>query len=221
MKEQEWEVAREFAGIKARGLVGQYGYTENDVEDIEQELLLDLMEHPPKESDNIERSIVQAINDKKRNLIQYRKQKCRDYRRKSISLYDKVDDGDGDGDKTLRHETMGVQDCRQRKGLARSSDQERIALKLDVDDFRSTLSDFDTQLCNLIEDNGLKETANALNVARSTVILHLSKLRPALQLHLTSKKDEFSVGRFSEFRGRGTVEGNQISRPEKGENDAV
>ena len=79
--EEFWNCAHNIACSKARKLVGLYGFTEHDLPDIEQELLLALVKKIPHYDPDIAREttfIMRVTEGKIADLISYQKASCRD-----------------------------------------------------------------------------------------------------------------------------------------------
>lgn len=86
-------LARRIAGKKARMLYGRFGFTEHDVPDIGQELLLEIYRR--RENFDPERGcaaafILRIANSKTADLIRYRQAECRDWRKCRRSLNEMI-----------------------------------------------------------------------------------------------------------------------------------
>lgn len=93
------DYAAETIRHKARQLAGTAGFTKDDIEDIEQDLAVDLLERLPKFNPNRAKHttfVARLIERKIANLIRYRTQECRDYRRMECSLSENLEDSEGE-----------------------------------------------------------------------------------------------------------------------------
>jgi RNA polymerase sigma-70 factor (ECF subfamily) len=93
------DYAAETIHHKARQLVGTAGFTEGDIEDIEQELRLDLLERLPRfnPAKATQKTFVARVVERRiSTLIRYRTQEGRDHRRLTCSLSENIVDADGE-----------------------------------------------------------------------------------------------------------------------------
>jgi len=113
---------------KARQLVGRYGFTASDREDIEQELMLDLLQRLPRfDPSRAKRKtfINRVVDNAVASLVKRQKAEKRDYRRNGGSLSKDVEAPDGG--LVERGDTLSAD-----TGQAGRSDEEGCLLVFDV-----------------------------------------------------------------------------------------
>ena len=177
------EYARTCIHHKARQLVGQAGYTEDDVEDIEQDLTLDLLERLPKfdpAKATFNTFVAQVVARKCCNLVRYRQAEMRDHRREECSLNDEIDDGEGG---QVEHVATISQDEHDlRIGKYNRPAEERTDLQLDIaaalDDLPADLR----QVAEMLPTMSIAQVARELGIPYSTFYdSHLARLRKAFE----------------------------------------
>ena len=168
---------------KARQLVGNAGYTEDDVEELEQEMRLDLLKRLPKfdPSKATYNTFVSRLVERKiSNLIRHRTQEIRDYRCEKCSLNDTVETGDSNNKKVKRMETITQDEHDLRSGKYRRPAAERLDLQLDISMVLSKLPPELRELAELLKSMSITEAARELGIPRSTIYsFGLAKLRLA------------------------------------------
>jgi len=167
----------------ARKLVGRAGYTEDDVEDIEQDLALELLKWLPKfdpEKATFNTLISRVIRWKCRNLLRHRQMELRDHRREECSLNDEIDDGEGG--QVNRVATISQDEHDLRIGKYNRSAQERTDLQLDVAAALADLPDDLRQIAEMLQTMSIADVARELGVSYSTFYeVHLAQLRGAFE----------------------------------------
>ncbi len=163
---------------KARQLVGQYGFTGSDAEDLEQELLVDLTNRIHKYNSNkatLKTFVSRIVDHKIANIVRHRKQQKRDYRRNECSIDDRVSDEEGEA--VLRGQTLSHDGRRPHiQGNANQQD-----LSIDLSDAIESLSAESRELFDLLLTCSISEAARELGIRRSTLYnKRLPKLRTAL-----------------------------------------
>jgi len=182
MNEQTRKYAAERAHFKARQLLGKYGFTEADFEDLQQELLLHVLKHLPN-FDSGKASIrvfVTTLIDKRiANLVEDQEADCRDWRRVERSLDDPVPDEGEDGEDGMASfgDTISEDQGDARLGVARHSREDRADLAMDLARALQRLTPRDRQLCELLKEYTAEETARLAGVDRSHVHRRIKAIR--------------------------------------------
>jgi len=163
--------------IKARQLVGKAGFTENDRNDLEQELMIDLLQrirhfNPAKAKKTT--FMTRIVERHMATLLEARNARCRNWRLcleslnacrenekgDTIELIDLID-GDGNlGDPDREPRQASVTDLRM--------DMQRVIEALPTD-----LRD----LCDRLRESNMAEIARELGVARTTLYDKLTRIR--------------------------------------------
>ena len=90
--------ARDIIRYKARQLIGKYGFTRDDYDDLQQEMMLDLLrrlgKYDPSKA-GLSTFVARIVDRKVSTLIRHQRQEKRDYRRQVCSLDAQVEDQDG------------------------------------------------------------------------------------------------------------------------------
>lgn len=163
---------------KARQIVGKAGYTQDDVDDIEQELALDLLRRLPKFDParaTYNTFVARLVERKISNLIRHRTQEVRDYRREVCSLNDDIDVGE-DAPKQ-RLVTINQDEHDRRSGKYKRED-----MQLDIAAVLAELSPELRQAGELLMTMPVAQVAATLGVPRSTFYeSHLAPLRAAFE----------------------------------------
>lgn len=148
---------------KARMLVGKYGFTSSDRDDIEQELTLDLLQRSPKfdpQRCTARKFVVWVVRKKLYHLIRAR---LRDKRRKVF------------GGKSVECLSKNIEVGRPRGGDCDEAVQRELAL-----DVRSVLEQLPRSLRDVAERlqfDSISQVARDLGVPRSTLRSMLKKIR--------------------------------------------
>ena len=144
--EEFWNCAHNISRSKARKLVGRFGFTEHDVPDIEQELLLVLVKKLPHYDPGIAREttfIMRVIESKIADIIAHRQAGCRDWRKCELSLNSPVVKSGMRVSELI--ETMVSENC---------SD---LYLALDIAEFIEQLPPELAELCELLKHYSVTE----------------------------------------------------------------
>jgi len=178
--EQVHEYAIGRARFKARQLVGKHGFTESDVDDITQDLLVAVLERLPKYDrgrGGMKTFISTIIDRHLALLIDGQSAGCRDYHRTERSL-DELVPGEDDEPVTLG-ETIAEEDARSHRGLDVRGRHERADLAMDIAMVLDRLDEADRQLCILLQGMSLAEVAAASGIARSHLYKRIAVIRRA------------------------------------------
>lgn len=163
---------------KARQLVGHYGFTRDDREDLEQELALDLLRRLPKyrpERASRNTFIARVVDHKVATIIEHQRTSCRGYLIPKVSLDDPRDDGEGN--ETPCSEVLDAAAYLRQTGRSdfRSpEDQDRVIALADA--VRSLPPDLQ-ELCSLFATYTISEISRIARIPRGTLYEHLSKIR--------------------------------------------
>jgi RNA polymerase sigma-70 factor (ECF subfamily) len=144
--EDFWNCAHNISHSKARKLVGRFGFMENDVPDIEQELLLALVKKLPHFDPRIAREttfIMRVVESKIADIIAHRQAGCRDWRQRGLSLNIPV-----------VKSGVGVSDLVETLASENSSD---LYLSLDIAEFIEQLPPELAELCELLKHYSVTE----------------------------------------------------------------
>jgi len=157
------EYATTLIRLKARQLIGKYGFTRSDREDLEQELTLDLLIRLGRfdPSKGQPATFVRMVVDRRvASLIRERKSLSRDYRRARHSL-DELSDEIGDGNLT-----EPAIDNRHHCDLA-----------IDMVEALDTLSDDQCSIAESLRDDPLTEVAREHHCSREAMRRHAEQIR--------------------------------------------
>jgi len=157
------EYATTLIRLKARQLIGKYGFTRSDREDLEQELTLDLLMRLGHfdASKGQPATFVRLVVDRRvASLIRERKSLARDYRRARHSL-DELSDEIGDGNLT----EPAVDDQHERD------------LAIDMAEALDTLSDVQRSIAESLRDDPLTEVAREHHCSREAMRRHAEQIR--------------------------------------------
>ena len=156
---------------KAHQLVGKAGFTRDDVEDIQQDLIVDLLERLPNFDPNkaaYNTFVARIVKRKVCKLIRHRMQGMRDYRREDYSINTTIKIDDETKIECSQTISRDEQDFRTGKHL-RPAD-ERTDLRLDISLVVSGLPPELRELAGLLlTTTSIAEVARKLGIPRSTL----------------------------------------------------
>jgi len=164
---------------KAKGLAGKYGLTNQDREDIEQELLLELWERLPDFDPGLSthRAFVWGVvNNKVVSIIRERIAEMRDYRLCACSLNERRTSEDDPGGQELQ-DLITEEQIRERLGLFGPSAEDLADLRMDVQAVLANLPPDLRWLCERLVVQTVTEIHNETGIARSTIHRRMRKLR--------------------------------------------
>jgi len=163
---------------KARQLVGKFGFTQSDLEDLEQDLMLDLLHRLHKyDPARAQRNtfIDRIINHRVATIIEARKAGMRDYRLCTCSLNDPLEDDDG---RTIeRGETIDQDDYLLRTGKLSRTESELRDLLIDVRRSIDKLPPDLRELIRRLSTETVTEISRATGIPRGTIYDLISKIR--------------------------------------------
>jgi len=155
--------------IKARRLIGNYGFTRDDLEDVVQDITLDVLERLPKydASRASLRTFIDRITTHKiANIIRDRRRLKRDYSCIAWSLDEEVRTDDGHA--ARRGDGISQDDCEREMGTASRPAIERIDLCMDIARVFNGLPPNLQLIAVLLMETSKSETAEVLGVPRGT-----------------------------------------------------
>ena len=173
------DYALELVHHKAWQLVGKAGYTQDDVDDIKQDLIVDLLERlpqfdPAKATHNT--FVARLVERKISNLLRDRQAEMRDHRREVCSLNEEIDTGEDEPVQRLTTISQDDQDIRTGK-YARPA-EERAHLQLDMDSVLDGLTPELRQVAEMLQTKSVSQVARELGIPRRTFReKHLVQLR--------------------------------------------
>lgn len=178
------EYALEVAHHKARQLVGKAGYTQDDIEDIEQDLILDLLERLPKfdpSKAKYSTFITRLVERKISKLLRDRLAEIRDYRRVACSLNDEIDFGD-DEPPAQRVSTVSQSDHDRRTGNNTLPAVELIDLRCDIETALKQLPAELRGVAEMLAEMPIAVVARKLGIPRATFYDNqLAQIRAAFE----------------------------------------
>ncbi len=155
---------------KAWELVGKYGFTVADREDIEQELWKDLIERQTRfdpERGAETTFIATVVNNGVASLIEHRGAAKRDYRTRVCSLDEEVGFGDETG--SLRHGTVDKEAYLKATGGLSRTDLEHRDLRIDVRRAIKCLPPELRKIAQLLFEMNVSEVASYTGIPRTTI----------------------------------------------------
>jgi len=164
------DYARDTIRHKARQLIGKYGFTRDDYDDLQQEMTLDLLERLPKfDPDKAAHTtfVARVIERKISKLIRHRKQEMRDFRREACSVNEPIEDGNGGT--VERGQTISQDEQDLQTGKHSRPEGERIDLRMDMSFVVSGLPPELQRLTELLQAHSSLKVARELGVHRSTL----------------------------------------------------
>jgi len=173
------DYALELVHHKAWQLVGKAGYTQDDVDDIKQDMIVDLLERLPKfdpAKATYNTFVARLVERKICNLLRDRQAEMRDHRREVCSLNEEIDTGEDEPVQRLTTISQDEQDIRTGK-YARPA-EERAHLQLDMDSVLDGLPPELRQVAEMLQTKSVSEVARELGIPRRTFReKHLMQLR--------------------------------------------
>ena len=172
------EYAARLIKYKARMLIGKYGFTESNREDLEQDLILDFLQRLPKYNADRARFntfIARVVNHKIATIIEARKAGLRDYRLCNCSLNDRLMNEEGDS--VERMETLDVDDYLIRTGRQSRPTSELHDLVVDVRRVMEQLQPKQRELCVRLMNESVTEISRDTGIPRWMLYDFIKKIR--------------------------------------------
>jgi RNA polymerase sigma-70 factor (ECF subfamily) len=163
---------------KAKQLVGRYGLTIFDREDLEQEMILDLLHRLPKYNPKRARRntfIARVVEHKVATIIEARKAGMRDYRLCRCSLNDRFENEEGNF--IERMESIDQEDYLLRTGQLPRSTPDKRRLATDIRKTIDSLSPELRELCIRLATDTVMEISRDTGIPRGTIYESIKKLR--------------------------------------------
>jgi RNA polymerase sigma-70 factor (ECF subfamily) len=166
---------------KARQLVGRYGLTFFDREDLEQELMIDLLQrmrhfNPAKAKKTT--FMARIVERHIATILEARHAQCRDWRLCRVSLNTPHESDKGDTweliDRVDSEGTLGT--CQPD-----TREIEINNLRIDVERVLNTLPEDLRDLCERLHESNMAEIARETGVARTTLYDKLTRIREAFR----------------------------------------
>jgi RNA polymerase sigma-70 factor (ECF subfamily) len=166
---------------KARQLVGKAGLTEDDRQDLEQELMIDLLQRmrhfnpaKAKKTTFMARIVERHIS----TILEARFAQCRDWRLCQTSLNEPLDNGEGDT--TERIDFLDSDGQMGHHGRD-TNEQRQNDIRFDLERVIAALPEDLQDLCEKLQSSNMAEIAREMGVPRSTLYGKLTKLRDAFR----------------------------------------
>jgi len=173
------DYARRLIKCKAHQLIGKYGFTRSDVDDLTSEMTHDLSERMAKYDANIAKRstfIARVVERKISKIIRHQKTELRDYRRNDCSLNEYMKADNGQMVERVRTISQDEQDLRSGKHSRPKS--ERVDLQIDLSLIISGLPSDQKQLVDVLtRTDSIAEAARELGVPRTSLYAPIQRLR--------------------------------------------
>jgi RNA polymerase sigma-70 factor, ECF subfamily len=163
---------------KARNLVGESGFTESDIEDLEQDLLLDLLQRRPHYDPARAAWMLFAccaLDHRAATLKEAQRAKKRNYRLNEFSLNERM--RSEEGEYSERGESITLDDYLLRTGRASRPMAELLELRCKVRALINRLSPKLRELCLQLMTKTVTEIAQDTGVSRETIYQARKKLQ--------------------------------------------
>ena len=173
---QASDYAYTLISIMVNRLIGHYGFTQDDREDLERDLLLAVLEadehwDPSRAQRNTfdNRVVIRKIA----SIIRHRTQECRDYRRCRESLDDLIQSDRGT---VVRRGDLLTEGADRRRNDVRA-ESSRIDLESDISALLNALDSELQVLCRFLMDGSKARAARILGVSKPTVFDRVGAIR--------------------------------------------
>jgi RNA polymerase sigma factor (sigma-70 family) len=176
------DFANRFIRYRARGLIGRFGFTRADLEDIQQDLRRDLLEQLPRyDPSRSKRSTFtkMVVEQKLSSMIEAQRAKKRDYRLRTYSLNEEIyDDG---GERVQRIETIATDDWLWAARGPRRTIEELEDLRIELRRVAARLSPDMRWLLESLYTKTRAEISHETGIPRSTLNGRMEMLRRMLE----------------------------------------
>jgi len=177
------EYAKSVIRHKARQLIGKYGFTHDDYEDLRQDMVLDLLRRLPQFDPGraCQNTFISRVVDRKvATIIRHRRQEKRDYRREAGSLDEPIEADDGGT--VERGQAISQDDNDLNSGKQNRIEFERIDMRLDISIAIADLPPDLRALAERLKADTIAQIARDLGVPRSTLYeTGITRLRKAFE----------------------------------------
>jgi len=175
---------------KAKQLVGHYGFTLSDIEDLEQEMMLEYLRRVEKYDSNrasLKTFAARIIENIIANIVEKQNADKREYSLTACSLNDPIKDENGESFEI--GETVDQDTYFRRTGLSQISAHERLILSIDNRAFLDTLPPNLRKIADLLKQEDIAEIVKMTGIPRTTIYELIKKLRRlASEFGLNDKK---------------------------------
>ena len=178
------EYALRLVRAKARSLVGKYGFTWQDVDDIAQDLLLDLVERMDaydKAKSRLGTFITRVVNHRVANIVEARKASKRGLGQTMVSLDAPITGKSGEAGRS-RHELIDEETYLQRTRPSGRSAAERLDLRIDLNAILGSLPEDLRTLCIRLQFESITDLAQSIGVPKSTLYERIRCIRELLEV---------------------------------------
>ena len=178
------EYAIQLIKYKARHLVGHVGFTAEDRQDIEQDLIIDLLQrlsnfNPEKAQHNT--FVARVVDNKIASMIEARTTIKRDYRVTVISINEPLVDSDGD---VMDHsETISQDDYFFRINSSVRSAVDQHDLNIDLHTAIAQLPEELQRLCQLLSHDSISEVSRTTGCSRIKLYNALKRIRKVFEFN--------------------------------------
>lgn len=172
------EYAVRLIKYKANQLIGKVGFTENDREDLEQELVFDLLCHLPKfnpDRAQLNTFISRVVEHMVIRIIEGRNTDKRDYRLCDYSLNESMEDKDNNQIEYI--DTIDQNEYFIKKGRYSRPLEEIVELSIYVRQIITGLPPNLRTLCELLQEETITEISKNRNIPRGTIYESIKKIR--------------------------------------------
>lgn len=211
------EYAVKLIRLKARQLVGKYGFTESDRDDLEQEMMFDLLSrllrYDAKRAGR-KTFITRIIENKVASIIEYQGAAKRDYRLCTCSLDDRLVNDESDASERI--DTVDQDDYLIRTGRQSRPAAELRDLQINLAKIMALLHPDLRNLCELLMANRPSEVARALGVSRTTICRRLKRIRTVFEIvggYSSRRSYSSTTFRYIDNQGLETQTGRNEHRP--------
>jgi len=193
--EYDAELVR-IAKFHAKGLIGNYGYTPGDADDLLQTLVLaGVIALARFDESQAKRStfLYTILRDKVADLARHAERQKRDRRKEAFSL-DAKWPGDESGE-TVWADLIGVDDVLNEKGYSRRDRANLHALQIDLEEALATLPPNLRKLCHLHSLLNSEDARHAAGMAYSTHHRAIKRIRAHFECRGFSPRPRKKAGR--------------------------
>ncbi len=167
---------------KAAGLIGTYGFSPSDGDDIRQELVLDCIirfrKFDPAKS-SCRSFVSRIVNNRVATLVEGQRARCRDYRACRSSLNDQIEFAPGESMELA--ERVSADEYEARIGRSGLSARDRVELQIDVARVIASLPSELAAITIMLKSVSVVEAARQLSVPRSTKYRRIGDIRVVIE----------------------------------------
>jgi len=168
---------------KAGKLIKQFGFTESDRQDLEQEILFDMFCHLPKFNSNCAQRntfITHVVEHKIINIIEARKAGVRNYSLCAYSLNECLEGKNGG--KVERIETINQDEYLYNMGKLLRPLEELTELTIDIKEVIAGLPPKYRNLCECLKEEKVAEISRNMNISRETIYKYIREIRELFEI---------------------------------------